>query len=72
MEELKAKFEALSEEQQLEFIKLIMPTVCARFRQDPQQMMKTMMPFCQDLMRQFNMDGPQMMRMMMANVKPQP
>lgn len=62
MDDLKEKFEELPEEEKVEFIKSIMPTMCDIFRKNPQKMMNEMMPLCQDMMR--NMDVSNMMNMM--------
>lgn len=44
MEELKSKFNALSKNEKLVFIKAIMPEFCKIFSENPQEMMKEMMP----------------------------
>lgn len=39
MEELKAKFEALSTEEKIKFMKIIMPDMCTLFGENPTQML---------------------------------
>ena len=65
MEELKAKFEALPEHEKMEFMKMIMPSMCNMFKQNPQQIMQDMMPFCSEIMKDCNMDMSKMMSIMM-------
>ncbi len=64
MEELKSKFEILPEEEKLQFLTSIMPTICKQFKENPQKMMMIMMPFCKDMMKDCNIDMSQMMSMM--------
>ena len=64
MEELKSKFEILSEEEKLQFLTSIMPIMCKQFKENPQEMMTIMMPFCKDMMKDCNIDMSQMMSMM--------
>ncbi|AEH61534.1 hypothetical protein Mzhil_1699 [Methanosalsum zhilinae DSM 4017] len=61
MNDLKEKFEALSDEGKVEFFKSIMPSMCEIFKKDPQGMMKEMMPFCREMQ---SMNMPEMMEMM--------
>lgn len=71
MEELKNKFDALSKDEKLDFIKEIMPEFCKIFSENPQAMMKDMMPYCKDMMKDCNMDMSMMMMSMMNNMKNQ-
>ncbi len=64
MEDLQAKFLALTDEEKMEFIKLIMPVMCKIFSKNPQKMMMEIMPYCRDMMKEQGMDMGQMMNMM--------
>ncbi|KDR95526.1 hypothetical protein SAMN02745945_02031 [Peptoclostridium litorale DSM 5388] len=64
MEELKVKFEALSNDEKVEFVKMIMPTLFEMFMQNPQGMLQEMMPACNDMMKDSSVDMGQMMGMM--------
>ncbi len=64
MEELKEKFNALSEKEKVEFVKEIMPSICQLFSENPRQLMEEMMPMCQNLMKQQGMEMCNMMDMM--------
>ncbi len=66
MEDLKEKFEGLSDEEKVEFFKSIMPSMCEIFKKNPQGMMKEMMPFCRE-MQSTNMS--EMMEMMKGQKK---
>jgi hypothetical protein len=68
MEELKSKFNALNKNEKLDFIKKIMPELCKIFSENPQEMMKDMMPYCKEMMKDCNMDMSMMMSMM-SNMK---
>lgn len=67
MEELKKNFEALSKNEKIQFIKEIMPAFCKIFSENPDDIMKDMMPYCKDMMKAFNMDMSTMS--MMNNLK---
>ncbi|MGQ9509455.1 MAG: hypothetical protein ACUVTN_08670 [Thermodesulfobacteriota bacterium] len=45
IEDLKHKFNSLSDEEKIEFMKLIMPSFREIFMKNPQKMMAEMMPF---------------------------
>lgn len=60
MEELKARFEALTEKEKTQFMRAIMPEMCELFKANS----KDMMPYCKDMMKDCNIDMPQMMTMM--------
>ncbi|MDZ7667850.1 MAG: hypothetical protein U5K27_21380 [Desulfotignum sp.] len=64
MKEVKDRFDQLTKEEKVQFMKEIMPEMCALFGENPQQMMKEMMPLCMDMMKSSNMDMAQMMSMM--------
>lgn len=64
MEELIARFEALTEKEKMQFMKAIMPEMCQLFKANSKEMMQDMMPYCADMMQDCNMDMPQMMTMM--------
>ncbi len=64
MDELKSEFEQLSNQQKLEFMQNIMPSICEIFQENPQEMMQKMMPHCQQMMQNCDMDMSQMMGMM--------
>lgn len=64
MEELKIRFDALNKEQKIEFMKQIMPEMCREFGDNPTQIMNELMPICQDMMKNCNMDRMKMMSMM--------
>lgn len=55
-EELKDKFNGLTDEEKLDFMKAVMPSFCQTFARNPGKMMAEMMPLC--------MDMPGMMKMM--------
>ncbi len=63
-EELKDKFNKLTDEEKLIFMKSVMPSFCGIFAKDPRKMMSEMMPMCQDMMKSCNMDMQGMMKMM--------
>lgn len=65
IEELKAKFDQLSEDEKIDFLKMIIPSVCRLFSKNPQKIMQEMMPFCQEVMKMYNVDMSQFMGMMM-------
>lgn len=64
MEELWDKFNSLSDEQKIAFMKSIMPSFCGIFSKNPEKMMAEMMPLCRDMMKSCNMDMRGMMKMM--------
>ncbi len=64
MEELKEKFDSLSDDEKIAFVKSVMPSFCQVFGKNPDRMMSEMMPLCKDMMKSCNMDMQGMMRMM--------
>jgi hypothetical protein len=64
VEELKDKFNSLSDAEKVEFMKSVMPSFCQAFAGTPQRMMLEMMPMCQEMMKSCNMDMQGMMKMM--------
>lgn len=64
MEELKAKFDTVNKEQKIGFMKLIIPEMCKLFGEKPEQIINEIMPLCQDMMKDCNIDMSQMMTMM--------
>lgn len=64
MKELKKSFDALSKTEKIDFVKEIMPEFCKIFSENPQDMMKDMMPYCKDMMKDCNMDMSMMTSMM--------
>jgi hypothetical protein len=60
VDELKDRFNGLTDEDKMAFMREIMPSFCESFRKSPE----SMMIFCGDMMRSFGMDMPAMMRMM--------
>lgn len=60
MKELLVKFDSLSNDQKILFIKEIMPGVCSLFAENP----NTMMAICKDMKKNCNIDMSQMMSMM--------
>jgi len=67
VEELKSKFEALSEDDKIDFMKMIMPSMCQMIKSNSQKTMADMIPFCKELMKECNMDMSQMMSIMINN-----
>jgi hypothetical protein len=65
-EELKERFESLSNEDKLLFMRSIMPSFCEAFRKSPQNMMQ----FCQDMITSRGMDMQSMMKSMMGMINP--
>ena len=63
MEELKDKYEKLTDEEKLDFAKRIMPEICELIKGNP-QLMQEMMSSCMEMMGQDGMDMDQMMQMM--------
>jgi hypothetical protein len=63
-DELKDRFEKLTDEEKVAFTKSVMPSFWEIFRKNPQKMMSEMMPFCMDMMKSCNMNMPDMMKMM--------
>ncbi len=62
-EELKDKFNKLTDEEKVIFMKAVMPSFCEIFSKNPQKMMGEMMPMCQEMMKSCNMDMQNMMKM---------
>lgn len=65
MEELKVKFDALSDDEKIDFMKMNMTSMCDMFIQNSQKIMADMMPFCSKMMKECKMDMSGMMSMMM-------
>ncbi|MCX5805424.1 MAG: hypothetical protein NT010_05050 [Proteobacteria bacterium] len=63
-DELKEKFNKLTDEEKIVFMKSIMPSFCGIFGKNPQKMMTEMMPLCGEMMKSCNMDIQGMMKMM--------
>lgn len=64
MENIKTEFDKLTDDDKLDFFKVIMPSMCRIFKQNPQKVMGEMMPFCIEVMKDCNMDMSQMIDMM--------
>ncbi len=64
LEDLKNMFDNLSDEEKIEFMKLIMPSFREIFMKNPGKMMSEMMPFCGEMMKSCGMDMQRMMNMM--------
>lgn len=62
--ELKDKFNKLTDEEKIAFMKSVMPSFCKIFSKNPQRMMTEMMPLCGEMMKSCNMDMQGMMKMM--------
>jgi hypothetical protein len=60
MKELLDKFNALTEQEKLEFAKAVMPQMCSLFQENQQEMMS----ICCDMMKDGSMDMSMMMGMM--------
>ena len=60
MKELLDKFNALTEQEKLEFAKAVMPQMCSLFQENQQEMMS----MCRDMMKGCGMDMSMMMGMM--------
>ena len=63
-DELKDRFDNLTDEEKTTFIKSVMPSFCEIFSKNPQKMMTEMMPLCGEMMESCNMDMQGMMKMM--------
>ncbi|MCX5812464.1 MAG: hypothetical protein NT178_07950 [Proteobacteria bacterium] len=63
-DELKEKFNKLTDEEKMAFMKSVMPSFCEIFGKNPQKMMTEMMPLCGEMMKSCNMDMQGMMKMM--------
>jgi hypothetical protein len=63
-EELKEKFNRLTDEKKVAFMKSVMPSFCEIFSKHPQKMMGEIMPMCQEMMKSCNMDMQGMMKTM--------
>ena len=61
-EELKEKFNRLTDEEKVAFMKSIMPSFCEIFSKNPEKMMGEMMPMCQEMMKSRNMGMHGMMK----------
>lgn len=64
VEELKDKFNKLTDEEKMAFMKSIMPLLCKLFGENPEKMMTEMMPLCREMMKSCTMDMQGMMSMM--------
>ncbi len=64
IEELQDKFDGLSDEEKIVFLKSIMPSLCELFSKNHGEMMKEVMPLCMDIMKSCNMDMQGIMKMM--------
>ncbi len=64
VEELKEKFNKLTDEEKMEFMKSVMPAFCATFAKDPGAMMSRMMPMCAEMMNACGKDMQGMTTMM--------
>ena len=62
---LKNKFEQLTEEEKITFMKEILPAFCGLFRENQEKVMQEIMPVCREMMSSMNMDKSMMMNMMM-------
>ncbi len=63
-DELRDKFNRLTDEEKLLFMKSVMPSFCEIFGKNPERMMAEMMPLCRGMMKSCNMDMQGMMKMM--------
>lgn len=64
IDELKAEFSRLSDQEKMAFMKSIAPSLCAVFNRNPETMMGGMMSMCRDMMKSCNMDMQGMTKMM--------
>lgn len=64
VQELGDKFNKLTDEEKIAFMKSVMPSFCEIFSKNPEKMMAEMMPLCRDMMKVCNMDMQGMMKMM--------
>ena len=64
MQELLARFKALTEDEKLAFMKEAMPFMAEIFQKDPRKMMSEMMPACMSVMKSKGMDMDRMRSMM--------
>ena len=64
MEKLIKSFDNLNQEQKIQFMKKIMPKMCKIFEANPKKIMNEIMPVCQDMMKNSDMDMMKMMSMM--------
>ncbi len=64
IEELRDKFNLLSDEEKIEFMKAVMPSFCQAFSKNPGKLMSEMMPLCRDMMSGSGIDVKGMMKMM--------
>jgi hypothetical protein len=63
-DELKDRFDRLTDEEKAAFMKSVMPSFCEIFGKNPEKMMFEMMPMCQKTMKSCHMDMQGMMDMM--------
>ncbi len=64
LEDLKNKFDNLRDEEKIEFMKLIMPSIREIFTRNSEKMMTEMMPLCGEMMKSCGMDMQAMMKIM--------
>ncbi|MCX7749121.1 MAG: hypothetical protein N2645_19850 [Clostridia bacterium] len=64
MESIKSEFDRLSDDEKLDFFKMIMPAMCRIFKQNPQKIMEDMMPYCKEVMKDCNLDMSKMIDVM--------
>jgi hypothetical protein len=67
MQHLLNQFKALTDDEKLAFMKEAMSAMAEIFKNDPQKMMKEMMPVCMNVMKSKGMDM-DLMRHMMKNM----
>jgi hypothetical protein len=63
-DDLKDRFNSLTDEEKIAFMKSVMPSFCEIFGKNPEKMMAEMMPLCRDVMKSCNMDMQGMMKRM--------
>lgn len=61
MNELKERFDALTEGEKIEFMKLILPEVQKMFKNNPEQMTQTFLPFFKDVLKDNTINIPQLL-----------
>ncbi len=64
IEELRDKFNRLSDEEKIDFMKAVMPSFCQVFSKNPEKLMPEMMPLCRSMMSGSDIDMQGMMKMM--------
>lgn len=62
--EWKEKFDKMTDEEKLAFMKSAMSSFCEIFGKNPQKMVSEMMPLCLDIMKSCNMNMADRMKMM--------